>query len=229
MLRPVGEIEADESPATHAGPPPPEPAGARRLPALVATLVTAVVVIAPIGALIASGGLADVPSSGPEEIGVQERVIGAEQSFSVQRVAVVDTLQGSGSFPDEDAGERVLAVLIDVTNLDDVPRSTGGDGAVGAIRVEGLPDERPAIAVYGDDDYSAVTLQPDVPARLLLTWVVPADEISDDDEVRVVLPDAEKFESLLFGGEVSWSALGPSAIVTARVDDLGDGGEDGRL
>ncbi|MBO9627589.1 MAG: hypothetical protein J7484_14610, partial [Microbacterium sp.] len=67
------------------------------------------------------------------------------------------------------------------------------------------------------------------PVRLLLTWTASRGEFADDAEVRIVLPDAETFDSMLFSGEVSWSELPPSAIVTARVEDLGDGGEDGRL
>lgn len=181
-----------------------------------------------IGGLAAAGGLETVAAAGPEPRTLDETFVTSQMSISVDRIAVVDAFPGSGSFPDEDKGERVLAVLVDVTNLDVEPRATWGSGGLSSMRLDSRPDDTPNISVYGDLDFSSVTLQPDVPTRVLLTWVVSSDEI-DDTDVRLLVKDAVKSDSTLFRGESLWTDSESESLVTGPVEDLGAGNEDGTL
>jgi hypothetical protein len=195
--------------------------------------IALVIAASALGLLIAIiailGGFNSVTRPGHAEYGIDESFTSSHLDLTVERIAVLDELSGSGSYPDEDAGERVLAVLIDVTNMDAEPRTASDQGSLTAIRLDHRPDDRPNVSVYGDGDFSAVTLQPDVPTRVLLTWIVEEDEISDDEVVRLMIPDSEKSESTLFKGESLWFPLESRVAVTAPVEDLGTGSADGRL
>lgn len=200
----------------------------RRLPRALTALGVIAGLSAAIGGLAAVGGLETVAASGPAQHRIDETFVTSQLSLSVERIAVVDTLPGSGSFPDQDAGERVLAILVEVTNLDVEPRSAWGSGGLSTMRLEGRPEDTPNISISGDLDYSSVTLQPDVPTRVLLTWVVAADEI-DGAGVHVRVQDAVKSDSTLFRGESYWNDSGTESLLTGPVEDLGAGDEDGTL
>lgn len=200
----------------------------RRLPRMLATLGVVAALSAGVGAIAATGGLETVADEEPEQFGIGDTFISSQLSIDVDRIAVVDELPGSGAFPDEDAGERVLAVLVEVTNLDVEPRNASGTGGLGTVRLDGRPDDAPNVTVYGDADYSAVALQPDLPTRILLTWVVVADEIEDDD-VQLILPEAVKSNSTLFRGESYWSDTSSTVVISGAVEDLGAGRGDGSL
>lgn len=221
----VGEIDASDDAAAPAG-----AAVRRRLSrGWIITIATTAVLGLCVGVIAATGGFRSVASTGPAAYRLGDEISSAEATLVVERVAVMDELWGYGSSPDDTKGERVLAVLVDVTNLDDEPRLASSSGSLADIRLQHRPDDRPTVSIYADDDFSVVTLQPDVPARVLLTWVVEEDEIVDGDPVRLVIPDAEKNDSTIFSGETLWNPLDPAGVVSVRPEDLGPGSEDGRL
>lgn len=196
---------------------------------MLAALLAIAVVGGAVGLLAATGGLKTAARPGPAEHRPLDEFTTADMRITVERAAVVDQLPGSGVFTDADAGERVFAVLIEAENLDVDPRLARGDGGLSRVLADAGIEGEPEIAVYGDLDFSVVTLQPGVPTRLLLAWLVDDDQIHDGDEVRLTMPDAEKRESTLTPGTFVWDALTPSAVVVTEVEDLGDGREDGRL
>lgn len=210
--------------------PAPEPAlpFSRRLPRMLVALGVVAALSAAVGAIAASGGLETVAADEPERFGIGETFVSSELSIEVDRIAVVDDLPGTGAFPDEAAGERVLAVLVEVTNLDVEPRNASGTGGLGTARLEGRPDDAPGVSVYGDSDFSPVALQPDLPTHVLLTWVVAADEIGDA-EVQLILPEAVKSDSTLFRGESYWSDTSSTVVISGEAEDLGAGRGDGSL
>lgn len=220
----MGEVEASGDAA-------PGGAGARRRLSRprIAVIAACAALALGVGVIAATGGLRSVVPSEPAEYRLGETIASAQATLSIERVAVMDELWGSGSTPDATQGERVLAVLIDVTNLDDEPRGSFQTGSLTSIRLQHRPDDRPTVSIYADDDYSVVTLQPDVPTTVLLTWVVKKGEIGSGENVRLVVPDAEKTDSAFFEGESIWSALAPVGVVSTRPEDLGAGSEDGRL
>lgn len=196
---------------------------------LLGVLLAIVVFGGAIALLAATGGLDTAARPGPAEYAADERFTTSEMRITVERAAVVDQLPGSGVFTDEGSDERVFAVLIEVENLDVDPRLARSDGGLSRVLTDAGLDDDPEISVYGDLDFSVVTLQPGVPTRLLLAWPVDADQIDDGQEVRLTMPDAEKRESTLTPGTFVWDALTPSAIVVTEIEDLGAGREDGRL
>lgn len=196
---------------------------------LVGALIAAAVTAAGIAAIAITGGFDAAVETGPSEHGLGDPFVSSHLEMTVERVAVLDELGFTGTYPDEDAGERLLAVLLEVTSLDAEPRGAAGVGSITSIRLANRPDDAPSIVVRGDTDFSSVTLQPDVPTRIILTWIVSADEVSAGDDVRLQIPDAEKNDSTLFRGESIWFELDSRVVVTAEAEDLGAGNPDGRL
>jgi hypothetical protein len=217
MLWGVGEAQQQVAPARG------------RYRATLAALLAIVLLGAAVAILAATGGLETSTRRGPVEHGPQEEFTSSDMRITLERAVVVDQLPGSGVFTDADAGERVFAVLIEVENLDVDPRLARSDGGLSRVIADFGIEGEPEISVYGDGDFSVVTLQPGVPARLLLSWMVDDDQIGEGDDVHLTMPDAEKRESTLTPGTFVWDELPPSAVVVTTVEDLGEGREDGRL
>ncbi|MFD5226256.1 hypothetical protein ACFWHT_11605 [Microbacterium sp. NPDC058342] len=178
------------------------------------------------GALLAFtaafGGLDTVPAPPAPELAVGDEFTGSDLSITVVGVEITDTRRGSGVFPDQDKGERVLTIFVDVTNEYSRPRpvstSLTHSPVVDGITVEGLSTGKPSIA-RADDSTSAVVLQPDVTAPLIVSWTVPGDAVRAGDEVRITLPDSTRVvgESVVRGE--FWTDVVVGARVTAHVHE----------
>lgn len=178
-----------------------------------------------LGATAAFGGLEAVPEPPLPEIGAGDTFTGAGWEMTPQRAVLIDELRETGVLPKE--GERLLVVIMDVTNVDDAARSSAAttSASLSEIRIEGAPDVPPSIARY-DDSTLSPWLQPGVPAELVLTWAVPTDALEDDDDVRVVLHTATERtgEDYIFGEY--WSDVEVGAYATLSVKDVGAGVEE---
>lgn len=169
------------------------------------------------------GGLATVAVAAPPEIGQDEHVVGADLDMSVVRVVLADDVEGAGVRADLAAGERVLAMVVDVTNLHPNPRSATQDAGLITVRLPDRPDDAPSIS--REDGFGEVpVLQPDVPTRLLLSWVVAGDEFRAGDELRIALPAADRIEGKIFVDGEWWEPAGAAAFATAPIEDLGAAG-----
>ena len=147
-------------------------------------------------------------------------------AITVQRAVLIDELRGSGSFADEEKGERLLVLLIEMENRWNVPlRTFGTEGVMDAVRLDG--DDRAATGIVREDDQTFTPwLQPGVPALLVFSWTVPGTAYADGDELKIVLRDSTlQVGQLLYTGD-TWGEPSPAAIVTARIEDVGAGAEE---
>ena len=176
-------------------------------------IATGVVLVAT----AAFGGLEAVAVPPLPELTAGESFTGAALEMTVQRAVLTDEL--SEARTTAAPGERLLVVVMDVTNLDDDPRSTAVRGSLSAVRLERLPDAAPTI-VRADDSAFGPWLQPDVPAELLLTWAVPASEFVDGDDLRIALPTAHEQTGKYFIAGDYWTDVSVAAFLTLPLEDL---------
>ncbi|MGW8483054.1 hypothetical protein ACWGJP_07925 [Microbacterium sp. NPDC055903] len=170
----------------------------------------------------AFGGLATAAVPPLPEIAAGETFTGAELEMTPQRAVLVDELPGSGVFPED--GERVLAVILDVTNLDTEARSSTADGSVGEIRLTELPEVAPSVARY-DDATASPWLQPGVAATVVLSWVVPADLVAEGDDIRIALHTATEYvgTSVIYGEY--WDDIEVAGYADLVAEDVGAGAD----
>lgn len=169
----------------------------------------------------AFGGLATAPADPVPEVAVGDTYVGSGLEITVVGVELWDETGNSAIYPDEEKGEKVLVVAVDVVNTFEKPRSATSSplnqGSVDAIRIVGL-DETPSLS-HRDDGESSGMLQPDVPARLLLAWRVGADDFHDGDVVSLTLPDTtHRVGDNVLRGEDLWEDLRVGATLTATVE-----------
>lgn len=180
-----------------------------------------------LAATAAFGGLADVPAEAKvlDELSAGETHTSPQLAITVERAVLIDSLSGTGAFPDEEKGERLLVLLVEIENRWDRPLATfGSEGVQRAVLVEG--DGRAADGIVREDDQTFTPwLQPGVPALLAYSWVVPGDAYSDGEPLRVLLSDATLYQAQLLSSRESWVDPVPSAVVTIPVDDVGAGAE----
>lgn len=168
----------------------------------------------------AFGGLADAPEPLPE-LAVGESYSGADFTFTVQSVQLRDDRGTTLVFPDEEKGERVLLVVVDVVNDFPTARtlSTSDDPSwtVDGIRIDGIDTEG---TVTRPDGSAASMLQPDLPTELVIAWVVGPNDFHDGDAVRLALPDATHYvgQSVISGDY--WTDVTVGAWVTAEVEEV---------
>jgi hypothetical protein len=175
-----------------------------------------------LGATAAFGGLATAPVEPIPELSVGESFRGSDFDMTVLGVELRDDDDGTLVFLDEEKGERVLVVTLDVTNTFPTPRSSasGSDRriAIDGIRVEGV--EGAPVLTRADDGTGYPMLQPDVPARLLAAWVVGPDDLHDGDEVVLSLPDSTHYVGKsLTKGDYWWDEH-VGATLTATIDEV---------
>jgi hypothetical protein len=125
-------------------------------------------------------------------------------------------------FPDEEKGERVLVLTVDVVNTFPSPRGAASlaekSPVIDGIRVEGL-DTKGEVS-RADDGLVAPMLQPDVPTRLLLAWLVGPDDFRDGDEIALTLPDSTHYVgSSVIRGDY-WDDVRVGATLTATIDEV---------
>lgn len=179
----------------------------------------------------AFGGLAPVAA---EEEPPLDRLVagethtGEQLAITVQRAVLIDELPGSGAFPDEENGERLLVLLVEMENLwtEPLPASTASLTSQVAKSVGLSGDDRLVVGLVREDDQTFNPwLQPDVPALLAFTWTVGPDDYAGDQDLEVVLSDARlQIGSFLYTGE-SWLTPVPAAVVTVPIEDVGAGVE----
>lgn len=167
----------------------------------------------------AFGGLATAPADPIPELAIGDTFKGSDFEFTVVGVELWDDNGNAAVFPDEEKGEKVLVVTVDVLSTFDKPRrssSISNDGLLDEVRVSGF-DIPPEVSLAADGTFNVV-LQPDVQARLLLSWIVERGELADDDHVTVTLPDSTHHvgQSVLRGVDY-WDDLRVGATVAASV------------
>lgn len=180
-----------------------------------------------LAATAAFGGLNDVPAEAKtlEELGTGETHTSPQLAITVQRAVLIDELSGTGAFPDEEKGERLLVLLVEVENRWDRPLATfGSEGVQRAVLLEG--DDRAADGVVREDDQTSTPwLQPGVPALIAFSWVVPGDAYAGGEPLRIVLSDATLYQAQLLSSGESWVDRTPAAVVTIPLEDVGAGAE----
>lgn len=176
-----------------------------------------------LGATALFGGLEAAAVDPTPSVAAGETFAGSDLEMTVLGVQLRDERGKALVFPDEEKGERVLVVVVDVVNTFDRPRSSS-DGAarspvIDGIRLEGL-DEPPTIS-RADDGEASPALQPDVPARLLLAWLVGPDDFREGDEVTLTLPDStHRVGTSVVRGDY-WDDIVVGATVTTTIDEPG--------
>jgi len=180
-----------------------------------------------LAATAAFGGLADVPAEAKalEQLAAGETHTSPQLAITVERAVLIDSLSGTGAFPDDEKGERLLVLLVEMENLWDRPLATfGSEGVQRAVLLEG--DARAADGIVREDDQTFTPwLQPGVPAVLAFSWVVPGGAYADEQPLRVVLSDATLYQAQLLSSRESWVDPAPAAVVTIPVDDVGAGAQ----
>ncbi|WP_344819054.1 hypothetical protein [Microbacterium soli] len=196
----------------------------RRMASLVPTpwLITAGGA-ALLAATAAFGGLETVPPQPIPTVEPGEQYSGSDLELTVRNVELRAERGNAASFPDPQRGEKVLAVTVDVVNTFERPRMAAGAATVSpvvdGVLVEGI-DAKPALA-YADGSSGTVWLQPDVPVRVVLSWVVGADDLRDGDEVRLTLPDStHSVGTSVQRGVDIWDEVVVGAVVTASVQEV---------
>lgn len=165
------------------------------------------------------GGLATAPVEPIPEIAVGDVYKGSDFEITVVGVELWNDNGKSGVFPNTDAGEQVLVVTVDVENRFAKPRpssSVDEKGMLDELRVSPF-DTSPEVSRADDGTFSPM-LQPNVPARLLLAWLVEPGELLVGDTVTVSLHDAtHQVGSSVLRGIDYWVDEGVGATVTSPV------------
>lgn len=177
------------------------------------------------GALLAAtaafGGLAPAPTPQTPVLTVGETHTGSDLDITVLSAEIWPERANARAFPDQEKGERLLVVTVEAVNRFPSARTmTTSDPeswAIDGILVEGI-DGKPAVSRV--DGSNARRLQPDVPARLLLAWVVGESDLQDGDEVTLTLPDSTHRvgESVISGDY--WTDVRVGAVMPVRVEEV---------
>ncbi|MFK0240106.1 hypothetical protein ACIQTX_04520 [Microbacterium sp. NPDC090281] len=172
------------------------------------------------------GGLEAAAVDPTPVVKVGETFAGSDLEMTVVGVELRDELSAESGhalvYPDEEKGERILVVTVDVTNTFDKPRPSTANPplspVVDGIRIEGL--DKKGDVLRADDGERAPRLQPDVPARLLLTWTVGPDDFHDGDEITLTLPDSDHYvgQSVMRGDY--WVDVTVGATLMATIDEV---------
>lgn len=168
------------------------------------------------------GGLNSVAAPETPQVKVGERVITSNLEMTVDSAFLSDRVE-DGITADKENGERVLAVRMRVTNLFPEARTMRGMQGLQNTRIMDGPDDIPQISRPGEAAQGALALQPGVPDEIILSWTVAASDYSEGDEVRIALSDPQTYRGQFLDDDLHWFEGGTSAVVTATLDDLGEG------
>lgn len=176
-----------------------------------------------LAATAAFGGLETAAVEPTPVVAVGETFAGSDLEMTVVGVELSDDRENAAVFPDEEKGERVLVVTVDVVNTFPKPRGAAASSAssspvVDGILLEGL-EEKGQVS-RADDGVISPRLQPDVPVRLLLSWIVGPDDFHDGQEVTLTLPDSDHYvgQSVMRGDY--WVDVRVGATLTATVEEV---------
>ena len=171
------------------------------------------------------GGLEAAAVDPIPDLTIGETFSGSDFEMTVVGVELRDERGMAAIYPDEEKGERLLVVTVDVVNTFSRPRASGSGAEVSplldGIRIEGL--DAKGVVSRADDGKLAPTLQPDVPARVLITWAVGPDDFRDGDEVSLTLPDSDHYvgQSLIRGDY--WNDPRVGATLTTTIEEVSAG------
>jgi len=182
-----------------------------------------------LAATAAFGGLEEVPPPPTPTVAAGEQYEGSDLQLVVQRIELRAERGTAAVYPDATKNERVLAVIVEAVNTFDRPRSatalSAASPTVDGIRVDGL-DAKPAVSRM--DGSGGTMLQPDVPAHLVLAWLVGPDDLHDGDEVTLTLPDStHRVGTNVQRGVDFWDDVVVGAVLTATVHEVSASDEDG--
>lgn len=168
------------------------------------------------------GGLEAAAVDPTPTVALDESFSGSDLKMSVVGVELRSERGNASAYPDEEKGERVLVVVVDVVNTFPAPRSSislkAGSPVVDGIRVEGI-DGSPSVS-RADDGSGSPMLQPDVPARLLVAWVVGESDFRDGEEIVLTLPDStHRVGQSLVRGDY-WDDVRIGATVTTDIEEV---------
>jgi hypothetical protein len=179
-----------------------------------------------LAATAAFGGLATVRQPPPAELGPGDVHRNDQLELAVQRAVLVDELPEAGIVIEP--GQRVLAVVVDVENRWTEPLETfEGRSVSDAVVLERDPGHQADEVARFDDGTFGPTLQPGVPATLVLAWAVDGRVHRGGDALRIVLNDETLYTASFVSSGQSWEDPVPAAVVTVEIEDVGAGlGED---
>jgi hypothetical protein len=175
-------------------------------------------------ATAAFGGLATAAPPELEVLRPGEAHVSDQRSLTVKRAVLIDELPGSGVSVEDD--ERVLALIVDVENRWDEPQlSTGTKGIAASFGVSGAAGKDAPSAARMDDATLSPQLQPGVPAELVYTWAVDADDYGDGDELTVTLREMTLYTGSFVMTGQSWTDPVTTATMTLEIEDVGAGAD----
>lgn len=174
-----------------------------------------------LGTTAAFGGLDAVAEPPLPELAIGDEYSGADFTFTVRAIELRADNGTTFVFPDEENGEQVLAVVVEVVNDFPVARALSTtsklSSTVDGIAVEGL-DAKPVVTRV--DGSAASMLQPDVPAELVLAWVVPRGAYEEGDTVTLSLPDATHYVGTSVVSGDYWWDVTVGATVTGKIVEI---------
>lgn len=177
-----------------------------------------------LAATAAFGGLATAAPPELEQLEPGEAHVTDQRSLTVKRAVLIDELSGSGVYPEE--GQRVLVLVVDVENRWDKPQRTFGGSTIGeSFVVEGIDPEPDSSVARLDDATTLPVLQPGVPAELVYTWAVDADDYAAGDELTVTLRDMSLYTGSFVMTGQTWTDPVASATMTLEIEDVGAGAD----
>lgn len=168
------------------------------------------------------GGLQAAAVDPVPELAAGDTFAGSDLEMTVVGVELRSDHGNTSLYPDEEKGERVLVVTVDVVNTFPTPRSsvygTRDSYMLNGIVVEGI--DEPASVSRADDGRISPVLQPDVPARLLVSWIVGPDDFRDGEEVTLTLPASTHYvgQSVMRGDY--WDDVRVGATVTTTIQEV---------
>ncbi|WP_449409079.1 hypothetical protein [Microbacterium maritypicum] len=194
------------------------------------------------------GGLATAPAEPTPQIEIGEPFAAADLTMTVLGVSLVDDPGYAALYPDQEAGERILAIEAEVVNTYREPRpsvdgsvlspvvdgiriTSLGGAAVETVEFDASDDEAaadysshrgvgtpPAIS-RADDGTGSPMLQPDVPTRVLIAWIVADGEVEPGEEITLTLPDSTRYTGTSVVDGDYWWDVEVGATVTTTVEE----------
>ncbi|MDT3317655.1 hypothetical protein Q9S71_12580 [Microbacterium sp. KSW4-11] len=179
-----------------------------------------------LGAAAAFGGLEAVAAPPIANLQPGDEHRNDMLALTVERAVLIDSFPEAGASANAENGERVLAVVVTAENTWDRAVPAENDASLtGMLRAPSLADPVPVAAARFDDGTKEPWLQPGLPAELVVTWIIGADELAAGDELELELRDFTLQEGqIVFSGEV-WIDPVVSARVSVPVTDVGSGAD----